>query len=214
MDGTIRIVLADDHPLVRAGIRTTLSAETGLALVGEAADGDEARRRCIELKPDVLLLDVQMPGPPAVQTVSFLRAECPEVRIVILTVHDNDALARGLISAGAVGYVLKDEGAQVVVRAIRTVMQGDTWFSRPVVEKMARLGREDELAPGPLALTERETRVLRFMAAGKTDRQIAQELAIAERTVRYHLQTLSCKLGAETRVRLAVRAVQLGLVEN
>ncbi|MCL4486640.1 MAG: response regulator transcription factor [Chloroflexi bacterium] len=212
MDRTIRVLLADDHPLVRAGIRTTLVAESDLALVGEATTGDEARRMCLESKPDVLLLDVQMPGPAAVQTVGFLRAECPEVKIVILTAHDSDTYVRGLISAGAAGYVLKDEAPQVVVRAIRTVMEGDTWFSKPVVEKMARLGRGDVPGSKPDALTEREMQVLQLVAVGKTDRQIGQELAVSERTVRHQLQGLCDKLAVNSRVELAVRATQLGLV--
>ncbi|MCL4486643.1 MAG: response regulator transcription factor [Chloroflexi bacterium] len=109
------------------------------------------------------------------------------------------------------GYVLKDEAPQVVVRAIRTVMQGDTWFSRPVVEKMARLGNGDVPGSKAGALTEREIQVLQLVAAGKKDREIGRELAISERTVRYHLQELYDKLVVNSRVELAVRATQLGL---
>ncbi|MCL5952741.1 MAG: response regulator transcription factor [Chloroflexi bacterium] len=214
MDRRIRVLLADDHPLVRSGIRTTLAAESDFTLVGEAMTGDEARQMCVEVKPDVLLLDVQMPGPPAVQTVSSLRAVCPGAKIVILTAHDSDSYVRGLISAGAVGYVLKDEAPQVVVRAIRIVMQGDTWFSKPVVEKMARLGSVNALAAKPMALTEREMQVLQLMVSGKTDRQIGQELAISERTVRRHLQEIYCKMGVNTRVEATAQAVALGLVEK
>lgn len=214
MDRTVRVLLADDHPLVRAGIRTTLVAEGDFALVGEAASGDEARHICSELKPDVLLLDVHMPGPPAVETVRFVREQYPETKILILTAYDSDAYVRSLISAGAVGYLLKEEATQVVVRAIRTVLQGDTWFSRAIVEKMAHLAMGGQSAPTLLTLTERETQVLQLVAAGQTDRQIGLALAISERTVRRHLQSIYCKFGVNTRVEAVARAVAEGLVHQ
>ncbi len=105
MDNPIRVVLADDHPLIRAGIRATLVAEGDFALVGEATTSDEVRQMCTEFKPDVLLLDIRMPGSPAAQTVTFLREQCPELKILILTAYDSDAYVRGLLSAGAVGYI-------------------------------------------------------------------------------------------------------------
>jgi DNA-binding NarL/FixJ family response regulator len=214
MDSTVRVLLADDHPLVRAGIRATLVAEGDFTLVGEAATGDETQRMCAELEPDVLLLDVHMPGPPAVETMRFVRAQSPETKVLILTAYDSDAYVRSLISAGAVGYVLKEEATQVVVRAIRTVLLGDTWFSRAIVDKMARLGVGEQPAPGSLALTEREIQVLQLAAAGQTDRQIGQGLAISERTVRRHLQSIYCKFGVNTRVEAAAHAVEMGLVST
>lgn len=214
MEKIIRVLLADDHPLVRAGIRATLIAEGDFALIGEATNGDEVRQMCSELKPDVLLLDVQMPGPTAVQTVSYLRTQCPELRVMVLTAHDNEVYVRSLISAGAVGYVLKDEAPQVVVRAIRTVLLGDTWFSRPIVEKMARLGIDQPPSSESTGLTKREIELLQLLVNGNTDRQIGQALGIAERTVRHYLRNIYSKLGVNSRVEAAVCAVNMGLVQK
>ena len=134
----IKVLLADDHPLVRAGIRATLCGEPDLVLVGEADNGRDARRFAEDVRPDVLLLDLSMPGgPAAVETVAYLRENCPEVRVVILTAYYDDAYIRGLIQAGVAGYILKDEVPEAVVRALHAVAQGGTWFSRSMVAKLA-----------------------------------------------------------------------------
>ncbi len=209
----ITLLLVDDHPVVRAGIRATLVAEGDFALVVEATAGDEAQRMCAELKPDVLLLDVHMPGPPAVETVRFVREQCPETKVLIFTAFDDDAYVPSLVSAGAVDYVLK-EATLVVVRAIRAVVQGDTWFSRAIVDKLARLGIGELPAAEPPVLTEREKQVLQLAMTGLTDRQIGQALAISERTVRRRLQSIYCKFGVNTRVQAVAHAMALGLVQK
>jgi DNA-binding NarL/FixJ family response regulator len=214
MSETIRVVLADDHPLMRAGIRATLAAEPDLMLVGEAADGHEAQRLSRELEPDVLLLDLNMPGPSAFETVAYLREHCPQVKVVMLTAYDDDTYVHGLVAAGVEGYVLKDEIEGAMVRAIRTVMQGDTWFSRKVVDKLAHPTAKKAPLDEQPALTKRELEVLRLVVAGKTDREIGQELSIAERTVRNCLQSIYDTLSVNTRVEAAVQAVRLGLVQT
>ncbi len=199
---------------MRAGIRATLTAECDLMLVGEAADGHEAQRLSRELEPDVLLLDLNMPGPSAFETVAFLREHCPQVKVVMLTAYDDDTYVHGLVAVGVAGYVLKDEIEEAVVRAIHTVMQGDTWFSRTVVDKLARSATEEASPAEKPVLTERELEVLRLLVAGKTDQQIGQELSIAERTVRRHLRSIYDKLGVDTRVEAAAQAVRQGLMEG
>ncbi len=213
MESTIRVLLADDHPLMRAGIRATLVTEEDFTFVGEATNGDEVWELCCETKPDVVLLDLNMPGPPAVDTVRFLHEQCPDTNIMILTTCDDGAYVRSLISAGAVGYVLKEEAADVLARAIRAVVQGDTWFSRAVVEKMASLAIQEQPA-GAVVLSERERQVLQLVVAGETDRQIGHVLGLAERTVRHYLQSIYSKLGVGTRVEAAVHAVSMGLVKE
>src|SRR5512145_495709 len=135
MNDPIHVLLADDHPLVRSGIRATLTAAPDMLVVGEAIDGNEAQSRCLELQPDILLLDLRMPGPAPLETMAYLRKHCPQVKVVVLTAYDDDAYVRGMMAAGVAGYVLKDEATEAIVRAIRTVMQGDRWLSRMVVEQ-------------------------------------------------------------------------------
>ena len=209
MGKTARVVIADDHPLVRAGIRTALSSEGTLTIVGEATDAQEARALCLELKPDVLLLDLSMPGPSAKETVLYLREHCPETKVVMLTAYDDDAYVRGLVAAGVAGYVLKDEVPETVTRALHTVMGGDTWFSSSVAERLIREKVSGPYLAGSRELTPREVQILRLLVRGKTDREIGEELALSERTVRHHLRRVYDKLGVNTRVEATARAVKL-----
>ncbi len=208
MSEMIRVLLADDHPLVRAGIRATLMIEPDLLLVGEAINGYEAQRLCQELQPDILLVDLNMPGPPPGETITAVHEHSSQTHIVVLTAYDDDAYVRGMVAAGVAGYVLKDEASEVLVRAIRAVMRGDTWFSRPVLEKLLH----DVSGSAPISnLTARELEVLRLVAGGKTNQEIAVILAISVKTVEKHLGEVFVKLGVASRVEAAVQAVRLGL---
>ncbi|HKP53001.1 MAG TPA: response regulator transcription factor [Chloroflexia bacterium] len=184
----IRVVLADDHPFVRAGIRATLAAEHDVALIGEAADGEEARRLCCELKPDVLLLDLDMPGHRPVETVSYMQEHCANTKVLVLTAYDDDTYVRALVAIGVQGYVLKDEAPETVVQAIRTVTLGGMWFSQSVLAKMAK-GK-----PSP-ALSDRERELLSLVALGWDNQRIAGKLGLAGQTVRNYLSQLYQKLG-------------------
>lgn len=214
MPATIRVVLADDHPLVRAGLRAALAPEDDITLVGEAADGHETLRLARELQPDVLLLDVSMPGPPAVETVATVQAQCPGTRVLIVTAYHSPALVRGLLAAGVASYVLKDEPNAAVVNAIRVVAQGGSWVSRPVMNALVQPSPSGGTEPPCSALTEQEAAVLCLMVAGRADHEIGHTLHISERTVRRHLRGVYDKLGVNTRVEAAVRAVKLGLAET
>ncbi len=212
MSETIRVLLADDHPLVRAGIRATLTAEPDLTVVGEAINSHEVQRLCQELDPDVLLLDLNMPGPSPAKTVAYVREQCPELRVLVLTAYDDDAYVRGMVAAGVSGYVLKDEAPQMLVRAIRAVMEGNHWFSRPLVEKLAQKSTGAMVRTETQSLTARELEVLRLVATGKTNQEIAVALGISVKTVEKHLGELFTKLGVASRVEAAVYAVRVGIV--
>jgi DNA-binding NarL/FixJ family response regulator len=208
MNELIRVVLADDHPLVRAGIRAALADETDLHAVGEAANGFEAQRLCRELQPDVLVLDLSMPGPLPLEVMSAVRAHCPALKVLVLSAYDDDAYVWGVVGAGAVGYLLKDEAPDVVMHAIRTVMEGGTWFSRPVA---AKLRHAPPQAPGGGAvedLTSREREVLEAVARGWDNARIAAEVHLAEQTVRNAISRIYAKLGVCSRAEALLWAQQ------
>lgn len=204
MPEPIRVVLADDHPLIRSGLRARLEAEPDLAVVGEAADGEEAQQRCRSVEAEVLVLDLNMPGPPPTATMAFVQAHCPELRVLVLTAHGDDAYVRGMLAAGVAGYVLKDEAPDALVDAIRSVAHGGTWFSRSVVEVLMQPDRPVTL--GGLALTHRERELLRLLARGWDNARISRELDLGEQTVRNYLSRLYGKLGVKTRAEAIVWA--------
>jgi DNA-binding NarL/FixJ family response regulator len=205
---TIRILLADDHPVVRDGIRDRMAREEDLNVVGEAADGDETIRQAERLRPDVVLLDVAMPGPGAVQVMESLRETLPEVKVLVLSAFDDDEYVFGMLAAGAAGYALKDERLSSLATAIRAVGQGDTWLSPRVASKVARraIGDRDQASDSPL--TEREREVLQLMAEGKENAEIAEQLVVTERTVKFHVGNIYAKLGVTSRTAAVVKAIQ------
>lgn len=209
----IHVIVADDHPLMRAGIRAHLAEEPDMILDGEAADSHEVRTLCQKFDPDVILLDLIMPGPPVFETIAYLREHHPKMKVVILTAYDDEAFVRSL-APHVEGYVLKDETTAAVIRAIRAVTQGDTWFSQPIVDRLAQLNSEESIQPNEPALTRREWEVLRLLAGGKTNREIAQELDIRPRTVAFHMENLLTKLGVSNRVQAVTKAVQCGWFEK
>lgn len=208
----IRVLLADDHPVVLQGISHILSNEEDLLLVGEAVDGYEVQRLCQEYQPDVLLLDLSMPGPSSFDTVAYLRRHCPETKVLILTAYDEDAYVRGLTATGIAGYMLKDEAVEKVVRAIRAVARGDTWFSRPVVVKLAQASLREINMTRLHVLSDRERQILTLLAQGWNNKCIADELNLAEQTVRNGVSRIYAKLEIETRSEAIVLARECGLV--
>jgi DNA-binding NarL/FixJ family response regulator len=210
MSKTIRVLLADDHPIVRTGISAMLSVEQDLVLVGEATNGHEAQRLSRELRPDVLLLDLHMPGPPPVETVGYLHVHCPEAAVLVLTAYDNEVYVRSLIMAGASGYVLKDEAPEKVVHAIRTVVKGGSWFSRHVLEKLVQLKR-DGFETYETTLTKREEQLLSMIARGWSNKHIATSLHLAEQTVRNYVSRLYIKLDLQSRGEAIIWAREHGL---
>ncbi len=206
MSPKIRVLLVDDHPLVRAGLRTTLTAKKELDLVAEAVDGYEARQLCLKHQPDVLLLDLNIPGPSAYETIAYLHEHCPATRVLILTAYDDDAYVRGMTAAGVKGYVLKDEAPETVTDAIRAVIKGGTWFSQTVVKKQTRQKIEAPL------LTERELQILSLIAQGLDNVQIAAELNLARQTVRNYVSRIYASLELHSRAEAVIWARERGLV--
>jgi len=195
----IRILLVDAHPLIRIGIRTMLEQEQDLLVVGEAANETEVRCLCGELSPQVLLLDVRMPDSNAASTVRFLQECCPQVKVIILSAIYDEAIVRAMVQLGIAGYVLKDEAPETLVRAIRTVKDGNTWFSRSVTDILAKPVTETGRLESHTDISGREGEVLRLMAQGLPNSQIAETLGIAEGTVKNHVMNIYDKLGVHSR---------------
>jgi len=206
----IRVLLADDHPTLRAGVRAALEAAGDLVVVGEVDHGDLIVSRCLETQTDVLLLDIEMPGPGPLPIVAALHTDCPALKVVILSAHDEEVYVRSLLAAGVGGYVRKDEPAEAIVDAVRTAARGGTWLSRPIAE---RLGWSAEGPPAPVpALTEREQAVLRLLVEGRSNREMSQALGVSEQLIERRLHEIFVKLGVTSRVMAAVKAVREGLV--
>jgi DNA-binding NarL/FixJ family response regulator len=211
MSPLIRVLLADDHPLVRSGIRTMLNCEDDMELVAEATTGDDAQRLSLELKPDVLLLDLNMPGVSAIETVKHLHRHCAGVKVLVLTAYNDDAYIRGLIASRVAGYVLKDEAAEAVVRAIRAVVQGDTWFSWSVMKQLVHNQVDSSDFSDEPILTNRERQTLDLMARGWDNARIAAELCLAEQTIRNYISRIYLTLGLSTRAETVIWAREHGL---
>ena len=208
--GAIRIVLADDHAVVRTGLRMLLDAEDDFEVVAEAGDVDAARRYVRGHHPAVLVLDLNMPGGPSLDAIPALRAECPDTQIVVLTMQDAPAYARQALSAGAMGYVLKEAADTELVDAVRRAAAGETYLNPALGARIAR-----EPPPGPPDdLSEREVEVLRLIALGHTNSEIAAQLFLSVRTVETHRSHIQQKLRLSSRADLVRYALQRGLIAD
>jgi len=206
---SIRILIVDDHSVVRQGLRMFLALDNDLEVVGEAADGAEALRRVRELKPDVVLMDLLMPVMDGITAIAAIRKEMPETEVIALTSVLEDASVIGAVKAGAIGYMLKDTQAEELCRAIKAAADGQVQLSPKAA---ARLMREVRVPDSPETLTERETEVLRLLARGQSNKEIAQALSIGEKTVKTHVSNILAKLGVQSRTQAALYAVRIGLV--
>lgn len=208
-DGPIRLVIADDHWVVREGLRMYLGRDPGFEVVGEAEDGAQAVRMAVERHPDVVLMDLLMPVMDGISAIEAIRREAPRVEIVALTSVLEDDLVVGAVRAGAIGYLLKDARGSELKEAIRAAAGGRVHLSAPAAARLLREVRSPE-APG--SLTERETEVLRLVSLGLANKEIAQRLGIGEGTVKTHVSSLLGKLGLQSRTQAALHAVRMGLV--
>lgn len=201
-DGRLRVVIADDHGVVRQGIRGVLEAIEGLEVAGEAADGDEALRMVRELEPDVVILDVNMPGRTGLEVATELREDANPVRVLILSMHDDPEYVLQAVRSGADGYVLKDAAPAELREAVQAVHEGREYFTARVTQQLS-VGLRQEIVEEQLrtrleSLTNRETEVLLHVAEGLTNREIGEKLEISPRTVETHRERLMDKLRIRT----------------
>ncbi len=207
---TIRVLLVDDHPVVRAGLRLLLEAELDIEVVGDAGDGTAAMSLARKLRPDVVVADLLLPDVDGVTVTQGIRAELPDTHVVILTsVGEEDMSVVRAVRAGAIGYVLKNADVDVLVRTIRLAAQGQAHLSPRAA---ARLIEEMRSPRNEFPLTDRERQVLREVAIGRTNKEIAQSLCIAETTVKSHVRAILDKLGVQSRTQAALHAVRCQLV--
>ena len=213
MNPPIRILIADDHLIIRQGLRLILETEDGFELVGEAADGAEAVRLCAELKPEVALMDLRMPGMDGLTAIERLRSEQPQIAVVILTTfNEDDLMLRGL-RAGAKGYLLKDTDRQTLFSAIRAAARGETLFQPEVLARLlSKVDGRSLASSATFDLIEREREVLAAVARGERSKEIALRLKITERTVKAHLASIYNKLGVDSRAAAIAVASQHGLL--
>jgi DNA-binding NarL/FixJ family response regulator len=207
---TIRVLVVDDHPVVRGGLVGWLDAQPDLAVVGEAGDGQEALARVAETTPDVVLMDLRMPRMDGVTAIERLAATHPGVRVLVLTTYDTDADIVRAVEAGASGYLLKDAPLPQLADAVRAAARGETVLAPPVAARLVSRMR----APAPEAPTARELEVLAGVARGLTNAEIGRELFIGEATVKTHLLRVFAKLGVDDRTRAVLVAVERGLLPS
>jgi len=206
---TIRVLIADDHSVVRQGLRMFLGLDPELEVVGEATNGDEAVHMARQLRPDVVLMDLIMPGMNGVAATGVIRGELPATEVLALTSVLEDALVVGAVRAGAIGYLLKDLQGDELCRAIKAAAAGQVQLSPQAAE---RLMQEIRAPERPEALTKRENEVLWLLAQGLSNKEIAHHLSLGEKTIKTYVSNILVKLGVQSRTQAALYAVRLGLV--
>jgi len=217
----IRVLLADDHAVLRAGLRALLNSQPDLEVVGEAADGDEVLRVSERVQPDIVLMDITMPGTDGLEATRRLKRRQPQVRVIVLTMHEDEEFLRQVLAAGGSGYMLKKAAESELLSAIRAVHRGEA-FSHPSLTRVLIEGylrqadahghKQEPVSPAPGNLTAREVEVLRLIAQGYTNQQIADQLVISVKTVETHKAHIMDKLGRRSRVELVRYALQHGLL--
>ena len=210
---TIRVLIADDHPIVRAGIKTMIEKEPDLCVVGEIAKGDQVQALTRQWQPDVLVLDINMPGLDPVAATRAMKKHRPDLNILVLTAYDDDAYVTGLLSAGATGYLLKEEALDTLVTAIRAVARGESWLSQRVAGRLARKAIALARAATDEPLTPRERQVLRLLALGLNNDEIAAKLFITKRTVQNHVSNIYGKLNLDSRAEAVLYAIRHEVVD-
>lgn len=212
MSRNIRILIADDHAIVREGLRALIAGRPDMELVGEAKDGEEAVTLAHTLQPDVILIDLMMPRKSGLEAIQEIRKENPRARILVLTSFADDDQVLSAIRSGALGYLLKDSMPQELIEAIRGVYRGESSLPPALAHKLVlKLGSSHSAEPCGNALTEREIEVLKLMAQGLSNKAIADKLHLGEGTVRFHVSNILSKLHLENRTQAVLYALREGL---
>ena len=211
----IGVLIVDDHTLFRRGVRRMLEAEEDMSVLGEAATGREALQMARELMPDVILMDIQMPEMDGIEATRTLHREMPHIGIVFVTMHANDEFVFRGLQAGGRGYILKDADPESMLRAIRAVANGESLLGTSVAQKVMRQFAALDKAQAPLVdrLTPREVEVLKLIASGMSNKEIAAQLSISEKTVKNHINNIFSKLHLYDRTQATLYAIRTGLVK-
>ena len=209
----IQVAIVDDQPLFSEGLGRVVEAQPGMEIVGVAHDGESGVRMCRELKPDVVLMDINMPVMNGVEATRSIRSLLPDTKVLILTVNSDDAYVFRGIKAGATGYLLKDCTPEDLSRAIRTVHAGDTIIAPEIARKMLLAFEEAEEEPSAPHLTERELEIITALAHGRANKQIARDLSISDKTVRNHISNIYKKLHVYDKLGAVLYAIREGLVD-
>lgn len=216
--GPLRVMVVDDHDLFRSGLRRLLDAEPGLQVVSDECRGEEAVQRAAELRPNVVVMDIRMPGMSGIDATRALLEASPDTAVLMLTISESEDDVLGSVLAGASGYLTKDATLPQIVSAIRATSAGESIIAPRVagalLARLRRHGAAGREAPGAAQLSERELDVLRLLVAGSDTGEISQQLQLSPSTVKHHISSMLEKLGAENRIQAAVLAVRLGLVDE
>lgn len=211
-DHEIKVMLVDDHAVVRMGFRMLLEGANDIKVLGEAASGEDAIRQFAELKPDVIVMDISMPGIGGLEAIDRILAKDPDVRILVLSAHEDAMHARRVLKAGAIGYLTKRSAAEELMRAIRVVNQGKTYLEPGIAQQMAVEQVSGQRNPVD-TLSEKEFKVFLALARGRSVQDIAEVMSLSPRTVGTHLYNIKQKLGASNSAELAIIAIRAGLIE-
>lgn len=211
-NGTINVMLVDDHAVVRMGFRLLLEGSPDIKVVGEAESGEEACRRFPELKPDVVVMDISMPGIGGLEAIDRILAREPAARILVLSAHEDAMHARRVLKAGAAGYLTKRSAAEALMQAIRQVQQGKTFLEPEIAQQLAMQQLNGERNPLDM-LSEKEFKVFLALAKGQSVAEIAEIMSLSPRTIGTHLYNIKQKLGASNSAELAIIAIRAGLID-